>query len=92
MTRRVKAACQHWIVQEKKGRKIFSKGVWAPAVTIDKIRADLEAERSTEGSHAPEAGFGSGAPAIAPGRRTPDSQGRLCVGAVYGPLVPAAAV
>jgi hypothetical protein len=45
LTRRVKAACQHWIVQEKKGRKIFSKGVWAPAVTIDKIRADLEAER-----------------------------------------------
>ncbi len=49
LTRRVKAACQHWIVQEKKGRKVFSKGVWAPAATIDKIRAELEAERSTEG-------------------------------------------
>src|SRR5208337_3156963 len=43
------AAHSHWIVQEKKGRKIFSRGVWAPAATIDKIRADLEAERSTEG-------------------------------------------
>jgi hypothetical protein len=49
LTRRVKAAGEHWVVQEKKGRKIFSRGVWAPAATIDKIRADLEAERSTEG-------------------------------------------
>ncbi len=36
-------------MQEKKGRKVFSLGVWAPAATIDKIRAELEAERSTEG-------------------------------------------
>jgi hypothetical protein len=36
-------------VQEKKGRKTFSRGVWAPAATIDRIRAELEAERSTEG-------------------------------------------
>jgi hypothetical protein len=49
LTRRVKAACQHWIVQEKKGRRVFSRGIWAPAAAIDKIRADLEAERSTEG-------------------------------------------
>ena len=35
--------------QEKKGRKVFSRGVWAPAATIDKIRAELEVERSTEG-------------------------------------------
>src|ERR1022692_2997320 len=49
LTRRVKAAGDHWIVQEKKGRKIFSRGVWASAATIDRIRADLEAERSTEG-------------------------------------------
>ena len=48
LTRRVKAAGDHWIVQEKKGRKIFSRGVWAAATTIDKIRAELEAERSTE--------------------------------------------
>jgi hypothetical protein len=49
LTRRVKAAGDHWVVQEKKGRKVFSRGVWAPAATIDKIRAELEAERATEG-------------------------------------------
>src|ERR1700751_4392070 len=49
LTRRVKAAGDHWVVQEKKGRKVFSRGVWAPAATIDRIRAELNAERSTEG-------------------------------------------
>jgi len=48
LTRRVKGAADHWIVQERKGRKVFSRGVWAPAVTIGRIRAELEAERSTE--------------------------------------------
>ncbi len=48
LTRRVKAAGDHWIVQEKKGRKTFSRGVWVPAATVDRIRAELEAERSTE--------------------------------------------
>ena len=27
LTRRVKAAGDHWVVQEKKGRKVFSRGV-----------------------------------------------------------------
>ena len=49
LTRRVKTVGEHWVVQEKKGRKTFSRGVWAPAATIDRIRAELEAERSTEG-------------------------------------------
>src|SRR5258708_1621049 len=49
LTRRVKAAGDHWIVQEKKGRKVFSRGVWAPATTIDGVRADLATQRSTEG-------------------------------------------
>jgi hypothetical protein len=49
LTRRVKAAGDHWVVAERKGRKIFSRGVWAPAATIEQIRADLEAERATEG-------------------------------------------
>ena len=48
LTRRTKAAGDHWIVQEKKGRRTFSKGVWASATTIDRIRAELNAERSTE--------------------------------------------
>ena len=49
LTRRVKAAVDHWVVQEKKGRKVFSRGVWAPATTIDRIQVELEAERSTKG-------------------------------------------
>ncbi len=49
LTRRVKAAGEHWVVAEKKGRKVFSRGVWAPAATIAGIRADLDAERSTAG-------------------------------------------
>src|SRR6478609_1421517 len=49
LTRRVKVAGDHWVVQEKRGRKTFSRGIWAPKATIDRIRADLEAERSTEG-------------------------------------------
>jgi hypothetical protein len=49
LTRRVKDAGEHWVVQEKKGRKTFSRGVWAPATTIDRIRAELEAERATDG-------------------------------------------
>ncbi len=48
LTRRVKAAGDQWVVQEKKGRKLFSRGVWAPAATIERIQAELEAERSTE--------------------------------------------
>ena len=49
LTRRVKAAGDHWVVAERKGRKVFSRGIWAPAATIERIRADLESERSTEG-------------------------------------------
>jgi hypothetical protein len=47
LTRRVKEAGEHWVVQEKKGRKTFSRGVWAPAAAIDRVRAELEAERAT---------------------------------------------
>jgi hypothetical protein len=47
LTRRVKAAGEHWVVQEKKGRRTFSRGVWAPASMIAQIRAELDAERST---------------------------------------------
>jgi len=47
LTRRVKAAGEHWIVQEKKGRRVFSRGLWAPAATIEQIQGDLAAERAT---------------------------------------------
>jgi hypothetical protein len=49
LTRRVKAAGEHWVVQEKKGRKIFSRGVWTDGATVDRIRMELVVERSTEG-------------------------------------------
>jgi hypothetical protein len=48
LTRRVKAAGEHWTVKEKKGRRTFSLGVWAPEETIRRVREELEAERSTE--------------------------------------------
>jgi len=49
LTRQAKAAGDHWVVSEKKGRKVFSRGVWASSATIERIRAELTAERSTEG-------------------------------------------
>jgi hypothetical protein len=48
LTRRVKAAGDHWVVQEKRGRKVFSRGVWAARETIERIQAELAVERSTE--------------------------------------------
>lgn len=48
LTRRLKAGGPTWTVQEKKGRRTFSRGVWAPADRIAAVRVQLEAERSTE--------------------------------------------
>lgn len=45
LTRRVKQAGPCWTVQEKRGRKLFSRGVWAPAERIAAIRAEVAAER-----------------------------------------------
>jgi hypothetical protein len=47
LTRRVKAAGPSWTVVEKKGRKLFSRGVWAPEAHITAARATLESERAT---------------------------------------------
>jgi len=49
LTRRVKQAGPSWAVIEKRGRKAFSKGLWAPRENIEIARAALAAERSTEG-------------------------------------------
>lgn len=46
LTRRVKAEGPCWTVLEKKGRKVFSRGVWAPAERIARLRADVERERA----------------------------------------------
>jgi hypothetical protein len=47
LTRRVKAGGPTWAVQEKVGRKVFSRGVWAPAAVVERAKADLAAERAT---------------------------------------------
>ena len=47
LTRRVKASGPAWTVQERKGRKTFSHGVWASAAAVEQIRAELAAERAT---------------------------------------------
>jgi hypothetical protein len=48
LTRRVKAAGPSWVVIEKRGRKLFSRGLWAPAAHIAAARQDLEGERATD--------------------------------------------
>ena len=48
LTRRVKAGGPCWTVQEKKGRRTFSQGVWAPAERIAEVKRALVAERSTD--------------------------------------------
>jgi hypothetical protein len=47
LTRRVKALGPSWTVVERRGRKAFSRGVWAPAEHIEAARDALEAERAT---------------------------------------------
>ncbi|MBK6807787.1 MAG: DUF2293 domain-containing protein [Sandaracinaceae bacterium] len=46
LTRRVKAAGPSWTVQEKVGRKLFSRGVWAPGLNIRAARTTLDEERA----------------------------------------------
>ena len=46
LTRRVKAEGPCWIMSEKKGRKVFGYGVWAPRERIERHRRDLEQERA----------------------------------------------
>lgn len=48
LTRRVKALGPSWVVQERRGRKIFSRGLWAAAAQIEEARRAVEAERGTE--------------------------------------------
>ncbi|MGE5609963.1 MAG: DUF2293 domain-containing protein [Bacillota bacterium] len=47
LTRRIKAAGPTWTVQEKKGRKIFSQGVWASQTIVEAVRNELVIERAT---------------------------------------------
>ena len=45
LTRRVKQAGPCWTMHEKRGRKVFSLGLYAPADRIEAIRAALVVER-----------------------------------------------
>ncbi len=47
LTRRVKLAGPVWTMSEKKGRKVFSLGLYAPGDRVERIRAELAAERDT---------------------------------------------
>ena len=46
LSRRIKAEGPTWTVIEKKGNKRFSRGIWAPALCINALRADLALERA----------------------------------------------
>jgi hypothetical protein len=46
LSRRIKADGPSWTVVEVKGRKRFSRGIWAPAARIAALRAELEGERA----------------------------------------------
>lgn len=45
LSRRIKKDGPTWTVKEKKGRKQFSKGIWAPADRVEALRDELEIER-----------------------------------------------
>jgi hypothetical protein len=47
LTRRLKASGEFWAVQEARGRKVFSRGIWADAGRVERLREALEAERGT---------------------------------------------
>lgn len=47
VTRKVKEAGPSWTVQVRKGRKIFSHGVWAPSATIQTVLQAVEQQRAT---------------------------------------------
>lgn len=47
LTRRVKAAGPTWTVQEKVGRRTFSRGVWAAGGVVERVRGELAEERAT---------------------------------------------
>jgi hypothetical protein len=47
VTRRVKAGGPYWAVEEKRGRKVFSKGVWAPADRVERAKQSVAREKAS---------------------------------------------
>lgn len=48
LTRKVTSAGPFWRVQAQMGRRVISKGVWAPAATIARLREEIDALRATD--------------------------------------------
>lgn len=48
ITRKVTAKGEFWRVQIKKGKRLISKGIWAPAITIQQAQQDVKEIRSTD--------------------------------------------
>ena len=48
LTRKVIAGGIFWRVQAQMGRRIISKGIWAPVATITQARKEVEARRATD--------------------------------------------
>lgn len=46
LSRRIKADGPVWIVQSRKGRRLLTLGLWAPAVRLEALRAELAVERA----------------------------------------------
>lgn len=46
LTRRLKLGGPTWTVKEKQGRRMFSRGVWAPAERVAAVRAAISEERT----------------------------------------------
>jgi len=47
LTRRLKASGEFWAVSEKRGHKVFSRGLWADGELVAAIQRQLEEERGT---------------------------------------------
>lgn len=48
ITRKVTAGGTFWRVQAQMGRRVISKGIWAPSATISQARLGVEALRATD--------------------------------------------
>ena len=46
-TRRVKAGGPYWLVQEKRGRRTFSQGIWAPTARIEVAQRAMQRQRQS---------------------------------------------
>lgn len=49
LTRRVKAAGEFWLVEEQVKNRMYSRGIWAPRETVERIQQELANVRATPG-------------------------------------------